>query len=104
MYYYFMFMQYSGIFIDIELNYFNIVCSSAYEKARATIVTLHRLIDYVLPNVTAFQDGRTSFVLLKKIALRRISSAIGRWHHNCNSRDQFRYYTRDIGHTIARGK
>ena len=90
--------------IDIELNYFNIVCSSAYEKARATIVTLHRLIDYVLPNVTAFQDGRTNFVLLKKIALRRISSAIGRWHHNCNSRDQFRYYTRDIGHTIARGK
>ena len=81
-----------------------LVCSSAYEKARATIVTLHRLIDYVLPNVTAFQDGRKNFVLLKKIALRRISSAIGRWHHNCNSRDQFRYYTRDIGHTIARGK
>ena len=89
---------------DIELNYFNIVCASAYEKARATIVTLHRLIDYVLPNVTAFQDGRTNFVLLKKIALRRIASAIGRWHHNCNSRDQFRYYTRDIGHTITRGK
>ena len=51
---------------DIEFNYFNIVCSSAYEKARATIVTLHRLIDYVLPNVTAFQDGRKNFVLLKK--------------------------------------
>ena len=26
------------------------------------------------------------------------------FHHNCNSRDQFTYYTRDIGHTITRGK
>ena len=55
------------------------------------IVTLITSVDRVrtpLPNVTAFQDGRTNFVLLKKFALHRISSAIGRWHHNCNSRDQ----------------
>ena len=91
---------------DIELNYFNIVCSSAYEKVRAMIVTLITSVDRVrTPNVTAFQDGRTNFVLLKKFALHRISSAIVRWHHNCNSRDQFRYYiSRDIGHTITRGK
>ena len=69
---------------DIELNYFNIVCSSAYEKARATIVSLITSVDrvYILSNVTAFQDGRKKFVLLKKFALRRISSAIGRWHHH----------------------
>ena len=55
---------------DIELNYFNIVCSSAYENARATIVSLITSVDrvwYVLSNVTAFQDGRKKFVLLKKL-------------------------------------
>ena len=62
---------------DIELNYFNIVCSSAYEKARATIVTLISSVDRVrTPECHCVPRWKNTFFSAEKFALRRISSAI----------------------------
>ena len=96
-----LFKIYSPICIVTKIKIF----FSEYEMVRVTIVILIISVDRVrTPECNCVPRWKNKFCSAEKFALRRISSAIGRWHHNCNSRDQFRYYTRDIGHTFTRGK
>ena len=79
-----LFKMYSPICIVTKLKIF----FNEYEMVRATIVTLITSVDRVrTPECHCVPRWKNKFCSAEKIALLRISSAIGRWHHN-NSRDQ----------------